>query len=129
VRSVGRRTAVPEHAQTGPTVEDKLRAIGSDEFKTRRIAAEAPGRGIDGGRGTSDTPKAEFGDGGGHIFRRTGLAQSSRVRVEQETDSMVAAKRGKGQRNRDKEVSIPQQAEPRGCKKRRAAAFARKMAC
>ena len=61
--------AIAQHAQAGAAIENELRAIGSDEIEARGVAAEAPGGGIDGGRGATNAPKGEFGDRRTHCGR------------------------------------------------------------
>ena len=55
---VGWGPAIAKHAKTGSAIEDKLIAIGRNEFETRGITAIAPSGIIDGGRGTAYTPKS-----------------------------------------------------------------------
>ena len=59
LRSVRSHPAVPEHAQPGAAVQDKLRPVGRLHLQARRVSPIAPGRRVHRRRRTAHTPKAE----------------------------------------------------------------------
>ena len=60
------RPAIAEHAQTGATIENELRAVGSDKLKARRIPAVAPGVALRRRRGAAHAPKGQLRNMLGH---------------------------------------------------------------
>ena len=55
--------AAAEWAQARATIENELRPVWGGKLKARRVAAIAPGRGIDCRRGPANAPEAELRDG------------------------------------------------------------------
>jgi hypothetical protein len=94
VPCAGGSSSIPQHAQARSAIEDKLRAIGGNQFEAGRVPAVAPGGRVDRRRGTSDTPKAQLGDGNRHLSPRTGRSRqcSARTRVVRKLCSMLAVK-------------------------------------
>ena len=87
-----RGPAAAENAKTGAAIKNKLRAIGSSEFKTRGVTAIAPRRRIHGWRGAANAPEAEFCDWATHHL--PGLGAWLRIPVKLASRSTHAITRG-----------------------------------
>src|SRR5437016_3585217 len=64
--AIRRGPTAPQHAQPRAAIQNKLRAVRSDQLQTRRIAAVAPRRRVYRRRRSAHAPETQFGDGIGH---------------------------------------------------------------
>ena len=73
--SVRTHPAVSQHAKAGSAVQDKLRAVGRQQFQARRVSAIAPRRRVYRRRRAAHTPEAESCSWRGHLLALEGVSE------------------------------------------------------